>query len=86
MVKRKKRKFKKVPKTKKGVPIKYVAGAKNPKARESEIKRTARKKAIQRLNKNNKGSGVLPGDKKGGKFVGSKKESVHNKRFRRMYG
>jgi len=42
MVKRKKRKFKKVPKTKKGVPIKYVAGAKNPKARESEIKRTAR--------------------------------------------
>jgi|TARA_R100001126_G_C4724741_1_gene100961 hypothetical protein len=42
MGKTKKRKFKKVPKTKKGVPIKYVAGAKNPKARESEIKRTAR--------------------------------------------
>ena len=35
-----KRKFKKVPKTKKGVPKKYVAGAKNPKAREREIKRT----------------------------------------------
>ena len=40
----------------------------------------------KRLNKNNKGSGVLPGDKKGGKFVGSKKESKHNKKFRRMYG
>ena len=37
-----KRKFAKVPKTKKGVPVKYVAGAKNPKAREAEIKRTAR--------------------------------------------
>ena len=37
-----KRKFKKVPKTKKGVPKKYVAGAKNPKAREREIKRTAK--------------------------------------------
>ena len=29
----KKRKFKKVPKTKGGVPKKYVRGAKNPKAR-----------------------------------------------------
>ena len=37
-----KRKFAKVPKTKKGTPIKYVAGAKNPKAREAEIKRTAK--------------------------------------------
>ena len=37
-----KRKFAKVPKTKGGVPKKYVAGAKNPKAREREIKRTAR--------------------------------------------
>ena len=37
-----KRKFAKVPKTKKGVPVKYVAGAKNPTAREAEIKRTAR--------------------------------------------
>ena len=37
-----KRKFKKVPKTKKGVPKKYVAGAKNPKARGREIKRTAK--------------------------------------------
>lgn len=37
-----KRKFAKVPKTKKGVPIKYVAGSKNPSAREAEIKRTAR--------------------------------------------
>tara|TARA_R110000824_G_C14798521_1_gene634124 strand:- start:181 stop:363 length:183 start_codon:yes stop_codon:yes gene_type:complete len=35
------RKFKKVAKTKKGVPKKYVQGAKNPKAREAEIKRTA---------------------------------------------
>ena len=34
------RKFKKVPKTKGGVPKKYVKGAKNPKAREAEIKRT----------------------------------------------
>ena len=35
------RKFKKVPKTKGGVPKKYVRGAENPKAREREIKRTA---------------------------------------------
>ncbi len=34
------RKFRKVPKTKGGVPKKYVRGAKNPKAREKEIKRT----------------------------------------------
>ena len=37
-----KRKFKKVSKTKKGVPKKYLQGAKNPKAREREIKRTAK--------------------------------------------
>ena len=37
-----KRKFAKVPKTKKGVPVKYVAGSKHPSARESEIKRTAK--------------------------------------------
>ena len=37
-----KRKFKKVAKTKGGVPKKYVRGSKNPKAREAEIKRTAR--------------------------------------------
>ena len=36
------RKFDPVPKTKGGVPKKYVSGAKNPKAREAEIKRTAR--------------------------------------------
>jgi hypothetical protein len=48
--------------------------------------RAKRKAALKRLNKDNKGSGVLPGDKKGGKFVGSKKESKHNKKFRRMYG
>ena len=35
-----KRKFAKVPKTKGGV--KYVRGAKNPKKREAEIKRTAK--------------------------------------------
>ena len=37
-----KRKFKKVAKTTGGVPKKYVRGAKNPKAREAEIKKTAR--------------------------------------------
>ena len=36
------RKFAKVAKTKKGVPKKYVRGAKNPKKREEEIKRTAK--------------------------------------------
>ena len=36
-----KRKFPKVAKTKGGVPKKYVKGAKNPSAREKEIKRTA---------------------------------------------
>jgi 23S rRNA-/tRNA-specific pseudouridylate synthase len=48
--------------------------------------RKRRKAALKKLNKDNKGSGVLPGDKKGGKFVGSKTESKHNKKFRRMYG
>ena len=43
MKKRKtKRKFAPVPKTKGGVPTKYVRGVKNPKAREAEIKRTAK--------------------------------------------
>ncbi len=37
-----KRKFPKVAKTKGGVPKKYVKGAKNPSAREKEIKRTAK--------------------------------------------
>ena len=38
-----KRKFAKQPKTKRGVNVKYVRGSKNPKAQESEIKRTAKK-------------------------------------------
>ena len=63
----------------KKVPKKYLSGT-------SGKLRAKRKAAIKRLNKDNKDSGVLPGDKKGGKFVGSKKESIHNKRFRRMYG
>ena len=37
-----KRKFARVAKTKGGVPVKYVRGAKNPKKREAEIKRTSR--------------------------------------------
>ena len=37
-----KRKFRNVPKTKGGVPKKYVSGAKNKKKREAEIKRTAK--------------------------------------------
>ena len=37
-----KRKFPKVAKTKGGVPKKYVKGAKNPSAREKEIKITAK--------------------------------------------
>ena len=40
--KKNKRKFAPVPKTKGGVPQKYGRGAKNPKAREAEIKRTAK--------------------------------------------
>ena len=40
--KKHKRKFPPVPKTKGGVPLKYVRGAKNPKKREAEIKRTAK--------------------------------------------
>ena len=42
VAKRNRRKFAKVPKTKKGVPTKYVSGAKNPTAREREILRTRR--------------------------------------------
>ncbi len=34
------RKFKPVRKTKKGTPLKYVRGSKNPSAREAEIRRT----------------------------------------------
>ena len=49
-----KRKFKKVPKTKKGVPKKYVQGAKNPKAREAEIKRKKEIKRTARLYRQNK--------------------------------
>ena len=37
-----KRKFKPVPKSKKGVPLKYLGGAKNKSKRESEILRTRR--------------------------------------------
>ena len=36
------RKFKKVPKTKSGVPKKYVAGSRSPSAKAKEIKRTAK--------------------------------------------
>lgn len=36
-----KTKFKKVPKSKNNIPLKYLKGAKNRKAREKEIKRTA---------------------------------------------
>ena len=36
------RKFRKVAKAKGGVPKKYVSGAKNPSAREREIKKTAK--------------------------------------------
>lgn len=37
------RKFAKVPKTKRGVPKKYVRGSKNKKKTEDEIKRTRKK-------------------------------------------
>ena len=37
-----KRKFARVAKTKGGVPVKYVRGAKNKKKREEEIKRTSK--------------------------------------------
>ena len=47
------RKFKKVPKTKGGVPKKYVAGTKNPSAREKEIKNTRKSSST--------GSDVLEG-------------------------
>ena len=45
------RKFKKQPKTKKGVNVKYVRGAKNPKAQEAEIKSTAKKYREGKLTK-----------------------------------
>tara|TARA_A100001201_G_scaffold44141_3_gene45026 strand:- start:101 stop:340 length:240 start_codon:yes stop_codon:yes gene_type:complete len=64
---------------KKKVKKQYLAGT-------SGKLRARRKAALKRLNKDNKGSGVLPGDKKGGKFVGSKKKSKHNKKFKEMYG
>ena len=66
-------------KSKKKVKKQYLAGT-------SGALRAKRKAALKRLNKDNKGSGVLPGDKKGGKFIGSKKKSKHNKKFKEMYG
>ena len=45
------RKFAKVPKTKRGTPLKYVRGSKNKKATEDEIKSTARKYAKGTLTK-----------------------------------
>ena len=45
------RKVKKVAKSKKGGPKKYLQGAKNPKAREAEIKRTAKKYKEGKLTK-----------------------------------
>ena len=43
------RKFKKVPKTKRGVPKKYVRGAKSPSAQESEIIETRKLYAAGQL-------------------------------------
>ena len=45
------RKFKPQPKTKKGVNVKYVRGAKNKKAQEAEIKSTAKKYREGKLTK-----------------------------------
>ena len=64
---------------KKKVKKQYLAGT-------SGALRSKRKAALKKLNKNNKGSGILPGDKKDGKFIGSKKKSKHNKKFKEMYG
>ena len=61
-----KRKFKKVAKTKKGVPKKYVSGAKNPKAREKEILRTAKS---QMVGKNKEGKHYDFGVGKGSTFI-----------------
>jgi hypothetical protein len=58
----------------------YLAGL-------SGKERAARKAALLKLNKNTKGSGILPGDlNKKGKLKGSKKQSPHNERFRKKYG
>jgi len=45
------RKFAKVKKTKRGVAQKYIRGAKNPKAQEAKIKRTAEKYRKGKLTK-----------------------------------
>ena len=46
---KKKRKFKSVPKTKRGVPLKYVKGASNPMVREYEIIETKKLYAAGQL-------------------------------------
>jgi hypothetical protein len=46
---KKKRKFESVPKTKRGVPLKYVKGASNPMVRESEIIETKKLYATGQL-------------------------------------
>ena len=46
---KKKRKFKSVPKTKRGVPLKYVKGASNPMVREPEIIETKKLYATGQL-------------------------------------
>ena len=56
------RKFKKVAKTKKGVPKKYVQGAKNPKAQEAEINgdtTTAEAKRTEATTKYNEAKAAL---------------------------
>ncbi len=48
---KRRRTFKKVAKTKGGVPVKYVKGSKNPKSVEQEIKKTRKLYAAGKLTK-----------------------------------
>ena len=73
------RKFKKVPKTKRGVPKKYVKGSKNKKKSESEILRTRRLYKSGRLTPAMMDK-IAKQRSKSGKKKSSKKKSKAKKR------
>ena len=76
------RKFKKVPKTKRGVPKKYVKGSKNKKRTESEILRTRRLYKSGRLTPAMMDK-ISKQRSKSGKKKSSKKKSKAKKKSRR---
>lgn len=72
------RKFPKVPKTRRGTPVKYVRGSKNKKATEDEIKSTARKYAKGTLTKAEMDAIVKKRSKSASKKTSKKRKKQHS--------